>query len=142
MQTFLACPEMRRNARILDRNRLGKQRVEAIQIARALLGLSEGWLTHPAVKMWRGYEPFLIKIYLRSVMDEWIRRGYKNDKCEQHYQELLQYVRDIKPTHPDWFCEELFRSHQSNLVRKKPEYYREFFPEVPHDLPYYWPISE
>ena len=41
---------------------------------------------------------------------------------------------------PDWLGDEsLHRSHQSALVRKDPEHYRRFFPDVPDDLPYVWP---
>ena len=36
----------------LDNKRLGKQRVEAYQIIRALTGESQGWIHHPATKMW------------------------------------------------------------------------------------------
>ena len=41
---------------------------------------------------------------------------------------------------PGWLGDEaLHRSHQSALVRKDPEHYRRFFPDVPDDLPYVWP---
>ena len=41
---------------------------------------------------------------------------------------------------PSWIGDDIFhRSHQSNLVRKFPEHYRPFFPDVPDDLPYVWP---
>jgi hypothetical protein len=41
---------------------------------------------------------------------------------------------------PPWIGDAGFhRSHQSNLVRKDPEFYRPFFPDVPDDLPYLWP---
>ncbi|HKF88061.1 MAG TPA: hypothetical protein VKB85_08315, partial [Propionibacteriaceae bacterium] len=42
---------------------------------------------------------------------------------------------------PGWlFDPELLRSHQSALVRKDPEYYRQRFPDVPDDLDYVWPV--
>jgi alpha-tubulin suppressor-like RCC1 family protein len=31
------------------------------------------------------------------------------------------------------------RSHRSNLIRKMPEHYGPIWPDVPDDLPYYWP---
>jgi hypothetical protein len=138
MQTFLPLPTPKESAQVLDRHRLGKQRVEAVQIARTLLKLNDGWRNHPAVKMWKGYEAYLIKIYLRDIMDEWISRGYRNEKCEQHFIQLSELVGDsIKPY---WIDNDFCISHQSNLVRKKPEYYRQFFPNVPDDLEYVWPI--
>ena len=62
---------MKYNAEILDNKRLGKQRVEAIQIAKTLFGLNNGWKNHPGTIRWKGYEPFLIKVYLKTIMDEW-----------------------------------------------------------------------
>ena len=53
MQTFLPFPDYIQSARALDYKRLGKQRVEALQILNTLTGRSEGWSQHPAVKMWR-----------------------------------------------------------------------------------------
>lgn len=36
MQTFLPYPDFRQSAKVLDRARLGKQRVECLQLARAI----------------------------------------------------------------------------------------------------------
>lgn len=140
MQTFLPYKDIKKTAKCLDRARLGKQRVETIQIAQALLGLSSGWKNHPAVKMWKGYEPFLIKVYLKTIMEEWENRGYKNIKCTEHYNNLLSLIDDQKVKKPNWIDEEFCLSHQSNLVRKKPEHYRQYFPKVPDSLEYVWPI--
>ena len=44
---------------------------------------------------------------------------------------------------PPWLGDPAFhRSHQSVLVRKDPEHYRKFFPDVPDDLSYVWPGSD
>ena len=43
MQTFLPYPSMGQSVRCLDYRRLGKQRVEALQILNALDGKSKGW---------------------------------------------------------------------------------------------------
>ena len=44
---------------------------------------------------------------------------------------------------PPWLGDAAFhRSHQAALVRKDPEHYRRFFPDVPDDLPYVWPSSD
>lgn len=55
MQTFLPYSDFRRTARVLDVRRLGKQRVETLQILRALTFDDYGWRNHPAVTMWVGY---------------------------------------------------------------------------------------
>jgi hypothetical protein len=42
---------------------------------------------------------------------------------------------------PPWLGDSaLHRSHQSALLRKDPELYRPWFPGVPDDLPYVWPV--
>jgi len=44
---------------------------------------------------------------------------------------------------PPWFGDDaVHRSHQSALVRKDPDHYRRYFPDVPDDLPYTWPASD
>src|SRR4051795_3786947 len=56
MQTFLPYADFERTARSLDQRRLGKQRVEAMQLLNALTVPGHGWRHHPAAHMWRGDE--------------------------------------------------------------------------------------
>lgn len=49
MQTFLPFPSFIESARVLDNKRLCKQRVECLQILKALHDPSYGWQNHPAV---------------------------------------------------------------------------------------------
>src|SRR3954466_3844611 len=57
MQTFLPVADFAESARLLDSPRLGKQRVETLQILRAIELPDYGWANHPAVLMWRGRTP-------------------------------------------------------------------------------------
>jgi hypothetical protein len=119
---------------VLDNKRLGKQRVEAYQITRVLAGLTKGWRNHPAVLMWKDYEPALFE-YGRIICQEWIRRGYKDTLFDKFPKESIIY--------PAWLGDmRLHISHQANLVRKDPEYYRKYFPEVDETMPYYWVTKE
>lgn len=137
MQTFIPEPSITRSLMVLDYKRLGKQRVETKQILRALRGESKGWVNHPAVKMWRGHEGFLVQYGVASCRC-WLMCGY-NDSLLPYFNDLAREHRDLTP--PPWFGKEDFHiSHQSNLVRKDPGYYRQFYPDVPDDLPYYWPV--
>lgn len=137
MQTFLPYPSFVRSAAVLDRQRLGKQRVEAYQILRALRGESKGWLNHPATKMWRGYETAL-GFYGWVMCDEWMQRGYKDSLSTKIVD--LQGSGDI--VKPPWVGDDAFHlSHRSNLLRKNPEHYALRFPNTPDDLPYVWPVS-
>lgn len=76
MQTFLPFEDFTECAKVLDYRRLGKQRIESCQILNTLAGNSKGWINHPAVKMWRGYENVLIK-YNLAICKEWVAKGYK-----------------------------------------------------------------
>lgn len=76
MQTFLPYPDFKKSLQTLDYRRLGKQRIEAYQIIRAIK-YGGGWSHHPAVKMWRGHINAL-KQYYNLSLDEWISRGYQN----------------------------------------------------------------
>ncbi len=139
MQTFITDFDPEVTAKILDYKRLGKQRVEAVQILHTLLGLSEGWRNHPAVRMWRGYESFLCHRYLTAMMTEWERRGYSNLKCGLHYDHLTQLILKTDVLQPHWFGAEVFTSHKSRLIQKDRGFYKPLFPEVPEDLDYVWP---
>ncbi|SFW80969.1 MSMEG_6728 family protein [Amycolatopsis australiensis] len=152
MQTFLPCADFTASARTLDRRRLGKQRVEALQVLRALVVPGYGWRHHPAAKMWTGYEEALTR-YGLEVCAVWCGLGGA-DTCAAKLAE--EYTRSLGGTAvrsqpelaaagdlPPWLGDDaLHRSHQSALVRKDPGHYRAQFPDVPPDLPYVWPASD
>jgi hypothetical protein len=139
MQTFLPFADYRKSAAVLDRQRLGKQRVEAKQILNALAGLTGGWVNHPAVRMWRGYEGSL-SVYGLTVCVEWVQRGYK-DSLIPFFAESLEEFHGMYED-PPWLGNRAFhRSHKSNLLRKDHEWYGHYFRNVPDDLPYVWPVQ-
>ena len=74
MQTFLPSPDFAASAAALDPRRLGKQRVEALQILRALTQGGSAWRNHPAVLMWKGYEEALVA-YGVAVCQAWCALG-------------------------------------------------------------------
>lgn len=136
MQTFLPYPDFIRTATVLDRQRLGKQRVEAWQILRALTGLSGGWTNHPATRMWRGYENELA-LYGICICEEWIERGYKDSLLPEFQLRFDEGVINVPP----WIGDSAFhQSHRSNLVRKLPSHYRKYWRRIRNDLPYVWPV--
>ena len=145
MQTFLPYPSYRRSALVLDMKRLGKQRVEVKQILNALRKPHYGWKNHPAVRMWMGYEYALV-YYGMEMCVAWRDRGYK-DSLLPEFREMRDQIAkelldrgDALIAYPKWINDyRIHTSHQSNLVRKDPDYYRDFFPRVPDDIPYYWP---
>ena len=69
-------------------------------------------------------------MYLRTIIIEWINRGYKNNMTIPD--KIDNYLK------PFWLGDDKFHaSHRSNLKRKNPNFYK--FDE-PLDLPYVWPI--
>ncbi len=151
MQTFLPYPDFERSLRALDVRRLGKQRVEGIQVLRGLTIPTYGWRHHPAVKMWRGKEEALGRYSLTSC-EIWAELGHA-DTCAATLRADLAAIgittvrsqADLASSGalPAWFGDEEFhRSHRSALVRKDPAFYGPKFPDVPDDLPYVWPVVE
>lgn len=131
MQTFLPYADFARSARVLDTKRLGKQRIEARTILKALRGKAKGWRNHPAVRMWAGHESAL-KCYHNAVVAEWRRRGHKDSHGEF-------FVVSCGPM-PPWLGKPGFhRSHRSNLLRKDRKHYSRFGWRVRPGLPYIWP---
>jgi len=136
--TFLVCSDYREAVKVLDKARLGKQRVEAYQILQTLKEVPDrkkGYQRHPAVLMWKGFEESL-KMYFNASVQEWTSRGYENN---YEYFE----VDEKKVEHPWWKSfAPLHYSHQASLSRKDPEYYKGKFPELPEEytkLGYLWP---
>ena len=141
MQTFLPLESFTSSARVLDRKRLGKQRVETLQLLKALTTPTYGWRNHPAAKMWLGHELRLIA-YGVAMCDEWIRRGYK-DTCRD---KILNFADNHAFNNdrwdPAWLGNEQFHaSHRSNLLRKDPDYYSQFGWTDDPEAPYIWPVQ-
>ncbi|MFI6760552.1 MSMEG_6728 family protein [Micromonospora sp. NPDC050417] len=152
MQTFLPYSDFRATARALDPRRLGKQRVEALQVLRALTWPRYGWRHHPAVKMWAGYEEALVR-YGLDVCDVWSATGRGDTVAttlvvdftaacgtdQVRTQPELAAAGDLPP----WLGQEdLHLSHRVSLLRKDPDFYRPIFGDLPPDLPYVWPPSD
>lgn len=137
MQTFLPYANFADSAACLDRQRLGKQRVEAKQILMTLEGKVRGWRSHPAVRMWQGYADVLA-LYGWTVCTEWRRRGYI-DTLRPYFGERVP-KQDFAV--PAWLGNEEFHlAHRANLVRKLPEWYGKLWPDVGPSDEYVWPES-
>jgi len=140
MQTFLPYANYSQTAKVLDRQRLGKQRVETLQIMKALNDPTYGWQNHPAVQMWRGHRGALM-MYQRAICYEWVLRGYK-DTCLEKTEAMVENVPSSEWEQPTWLgSHALHESHRSNLTRKLPEHYNQYW-DVDNELPYVWPTEE
>ncbi|WP_329609254.1 MSMEG_6728 family protein [Arthrobacter sp. ATA002] len=141
MQTFLPYDSFSRSAGVLDQARLGKQRVETLQVLRALVIPDYGWQSHPAMRMWMGYIPALTA-YGLAMTREWVARGHADTVLEQILEFAPEAV-DTEVTLPPWFGDAaLHESHRSNLITKSPDFYVPRFPGTSGGLPYVWPEPE
>ena len=139
MQTFLPYQDFKESAKCLDYRRLGKQRVEVLQLLNSFSRLDyKGWKNHPAREMWRGHENALV-MYGQAICNEWISRGYK-DTCFGKI--TAHYHFNKSSTLPLWIDnKDIHLSHKSNLIRKYPEHYSPLWPDVPNNLEYVWPVA-
>ena len=149
MQTFLPVADFEESARLLDSPRLGKQRVETLQVLRALELPDYGWTSHPVVRMWRGRTPALVA-YGLAMVRVWRERGF----ADTTHTLIAEFAPDVVGVPqeelaragmlPAWVGDEaLHLSHRSNLLAKEPDFYRPLFQPLfgaePEDLPYVWP---
>ena len=142
MQTFLPYPNFVASAMVLDRQRLGKQRVEAMQLVNAIekqKGTTSkvAWANHPAALMWT-HHIVALQFYHDCIVREWIRRGYNNN--------MTLYCP--AGTHYPWFQpawlgdEAVHSSHRSALLFKDPEWYGQFGWTEEPKYDYTWPKDE
>lgn len=197
VNTFLTDADFTTSAASLDRQRLGKQRVEAYQILTLIQDLRRlaylfgytpnqfpdlrsfikhlvgvyrnsgyrvyvcrrmliccsiegpsapgreiklGFVYHPAVRMWYGYEDAL-KAYINAHIDEWVTRGYQNT--------MIRYTIPEKFDRPPWTDNASFhQNHRAALLNKEyqrreaPWYQQQplFLTAGPFD-DYYWPVD-
>ena len=145
MQTFLPYSSFTESAKILDWRRLGKQRVEGMQIINAISGVPrkdgkpyKGWTNHPCSVMWKPYLPAL-KLYTNIIITEWIKRGYNNNM--EYYDVPGCPITDIDTDieMPHWLGDDrIHSSHRANLLRKDYEYYSQFGWDENPESPYVW----
>jgi hypothetical protein len=152
VQTFLPVPDFAATAALLDVRRLGKQRVETLQVLRGLTVPGYGWRHHPAVAMWRGYAEALVR-YGLEMCEVWSAGG-RSDTCAVSLSRELAGTCGIRTARaqddlaaaqelPPWIGDDAFhRSHRSALVRKDPAHYAHLFPDADPGLPYVWPSSD
>ena len=140
MQTFLPYEDFNASAKCLDSKRLGKQRLECLQLLRANLRISKGWANHPAAVMWRGHS-YSLFWYTLAIVDEWGQRGFDNSAVSAALPAVYDSVRAaMEQQEPSWLGDAAFHSsHRSNLLRKNPEWYSQFGWTDNPEAPYVWP---
>lgn len=147
MQTFVTRRSWGQTAQDLDVRRCGYQRVEALQILEALTGLREDIpATHPALRMWAGYELALAVYGMQFCLEWYLHRGYHDKMFYGFYdisQDLKREDRELAFELPPWSRDtDLMRSHRSNLLRRNPRHYQGMWQQCPENWPYLWPFID
>lgn len=138
MQTFLPYADFYESAKVLDNKRLGKQRVENLQILKALMLPKYGWQNHPAVRMWRSHEAVLLS-YHHEICAEWLRRGYADTTLDKALTFARQHT--FGKEKPSWLGDErVHKTHRSNLMQKDYSFYSRYGWTEPLNYCYFWPV--
>ena len=129
---------------VLDNRRIGKQRVEALQLIKAIelrakakqydpndiaayfkdKGLRRpGWISHVCTLMWEDHLEAL-KLYMNCAIKEWCTRKNKDGRPTKNTMKLV-HVDTSKITRlPPFIGDDEFHAvHRSNLIYKDAEYY-------------------
>lgn len=148
MQTFLPYKNFYESAKVLDQKRLGKQRVEVLQLLNSIRASKEGtpykgWKNHPCRHMWymkdkHDFSNALVE-YGLDVCIAWKERGYK-DTC--FHKIAAHYNKGAGHHYPEWLGrDDIHQSHRSMLIQKDYFWYRNIWPDERNDLEYVWPYN-
>lgn len=136
MQTFLPFADFKASATVLDPQRLGKQRVETLQLLNANVHGTRH-RHHPAAKMWKRYQNALVE-YGVTICKEWIMRGYQDTTLAKI--EAFRIPGEI--IMPKWLGDErLHSNHRARLLEKNPDWYNEFGWKEAPVLKNFWPFE-
>jgi hypothetical protein len=132
MNTFLPFKGFSESARSLDSTRLNNQINEATVIWKSLTGLTAAWRFHPAVRMWRCFEPALLE-YRDACIQAGLERGIKITT------EPIGTTGALRPT---WtFSRGLHFAYRAKLHGKDPVHYAGFAGFQERD-PFPYPVPD
>lgn len=142
MHTLLTSPSFLITAAKLTATDLHKQLIDCLKIGRALQGKERPeWREQPGVLMWYGSEQEFW-FYALLLHHDWLLRFGKGNAHLAHTKLHDEFALNISEgwSHAPWLKDSrLHRSHQSALIRRNPKHYSPIWPDVPNDLPMFWP---
>lgn len=158
MQTFLPYPDFEESAKVLGDKRLNNQINENLILVRTLTGwykdhnkYGKGWPDHPVTKMWSNAR-MLLDRYAEACLREYCRRGHDTKLRYAKLMEALYWPqhKEFKEHWSDHYRNEysagwlgndnLHKQYRSILIQKKPEEYRDKFPNTPDNLELEYPV--
>lgn len=133
MVTFLPLADLRASFECLDRERLGKQRLEALWMVKRLLDNK----VHTVSLMWKGHTDALCHYGMMNCI-VWRERGYTDNLWPDFYCLLKEPSKPFVPP-PWWGSFRLHSSHRARLLCKDAKHYRALgWTELPSES-YFWP---
>lgn len=136
MQTFLPYPDFAQSAAVLDSKRLGNQ------CYRECLTLYKGgWSSHPAARMWLGFDYAFCHYAWCCANEMGLRGGWKPGVADKWREFWKRERENYEPLVPPWIGDEmLHHSHKANLIRKDPGLYTSIFGcRIEPMDGYFWP---
>jgi hypothetical protein len=155
MITWLPDQNLVKSTNFLDHGHITNQAYEAATILHAIAGPGHhtGWSNLKGAAMWKGHDDGLA-LYLSLVIRQCRAQGiavpqnppydfekdYAPNLGNHWLAPRLCAVADI--VWPEWLGEEkVHSSHRSNLLRKKPDFYRQFGWTDDPEAEIYWPVQ-
>lgn len=143
--TWLPLADFKESAQVLYDGELHRQREHALFVLQVLAGQHQHMKFNTTVNSWRGGEIHLVA-YGAAMCDEWTSRGYP-DKLKER---ILGYGLEGIETgiwtpeengHRPWWLDAagVHMSHKSNLIQRRPSFYRDIWPDVSDQLPMVMP---
>lgn len=151
MQVFLPFEDFAESAAVLDQKRLGKQRVETLQLFLGVLRLNNDgtpkttkrtWGDHVVGRLWAPHLYTLLE-YQEAVCNDWTARGYRDtclDKTRVALERGIAAGYEDSGTRPAWLGDErVHSSHRAALLFKAPEFYEQYGWQERPEYNYFWP---
>lgn len=156
MQTYFISADPTETAESLGAKELIQQIDDVLLILVTINQTADtGFSAHPVVKMWRGHEVYLAHYGLIMCDEALTNRPVhmisqsagvigeitqKRADIEQHLDWSASGEYSMEP--PPWVRDpNLHKAHKSELLRANPSLYDKYWPDVPMDVPCYWPVK-
>jgi len=141
MQVFLPYENYKDSAEVLDPRRRNKQILECVQIAKAILGMSESWRNHCVTRMWDACPKGLVLFGL-ELCKIYKFENRKHHKSKNELTKLLHYCcqNGYDNNYPKWLGIPKIHMYYQQHLKSKDELFYNFFDVEP--ISGYWALNK
>lgn len=125
MQVFHPFEDAYKSAQCIDDKRLLNQVNEIKTILGSLREEYKAWRNHSTTKLWENNSDYL-RYYQIVLLDVWTKKHY----CVGLDIPYDVVANSIMKGRPKFFTLEYFKEQQKILLKKNPEHYKKYFPDV------------